>query len=61
MVDVKSGRFMYQSGRVGDEAKKRKAPAKSGRVGITVYTNTSPVMPLQRFYSADVLSFGKCK
>ena len=27
---------MYQSGRVGDEAKKRKSPAKSGRVGITV-------------------------
>ena len=26
---------MYQSGRVGDEAKKRKSPAKSGRVGIT--------------------------
>ena len=25
---------MYQSGRVGDEAKKRKSPAKSGRVGI---------------------------
>ena len=27
---------MYQSGRAGDEAKKRKYPAKSGRVGITV-------------------------
>ena len=27
---------MYQSGRAGDEAKKRKSPAKSGRVGITV-------------------------
>ena len=26
---------MYQSGREGDEAKKRKSPAKSGRVGIT--------------------------
>jgi len=26
---------MYQSGRVGDEAKKHKSPAKSGRVGIT--------------------------
>ena len=26
---------MYQSGRVGDEAKMRKSPAKSGRVGIT--------------------------
>ena len=31
---------MYQSGRTGDEAKKRKSPAKSGRVGITViYVN----------------------
>ena len=35
IVDVKSGRFMYQSGRAGDEAKKRKSPAKSGRVSIT--------------------------
>ena len=35
IVHVKSGRFMYQSGRAGDEAKKRKSPAKSGRVGIT--------------------------
>ena len=35
IVDVKSGRFVYQSGRAGDEAKKRKSPAKSGRVGIT--------------------------
>ena len=26
---------MYQSGRAGDEAKKRKSPFKSGRVGIT--------------------------
>ena len=26
---------MYQSGRAGDEAKKRKSLAKSGRVGIT--------------------------
>ena len=25
---------MYQSGRAGDEAKKCKSPAKSGRVGI---------------------------
>ena len=25
---------MYQSGRAGDEVKKRKSPAKSGRVGI---------------------------
>ena len=28
---------MYQSGRVGDEAKKRKSPAKSGRVGIYAF------------------------
>ena len=35
IVDVKSGRFMYQSGRVGDKAKKRKSPAKRGRVGIS--------------------------
>ena len=34
LVDVKSGRFNYQSGRAGDEAKKCKSPAKSGRVGI---------------------------
>ena len=27
---------MYQSGKAGDEAKKRKSPAKRGRVGITV-------------------------
>ena len=36
IVDVKSGRFMNQGGRAGDEAKMRKSPAKSGRVGITV-------------------------
>ena len=35
IVDVKSGRFRYQSGRVADEAKKRKSPAKCGRVGIS--------------------------
>ena len=34
LVDLKSGRFKYQSGRAGDETKKRKSPAKSGRVGI---------------------------
>ena len=35
MTSYMSGRFMYQSGRAGDEAKKGKSPAKSGRVGIT--------------------------
>ena len=35
IVDVKGGRFMYQGGRAGDEAKKRKSPAKSGRVAIS--------------------------
>ena len=34
LVDMKSGRLKYQSGRVGDVAKKRKCPSKSGRVGI---------------------------
>ena len=29
---------MYQSGRAGDEAKKPKSPAKSGRVGITAFS-----------------------
>ena len=36
LVDVKSGRFKYQSGRAGDEAKKLKSPTKSGRVRIYV-------------------------
>ena len=35
LVDVKSGRFKYQSRwRVGDKAKKHKSPAKRRRVGI---------------------------
>ena len=34
---------MYQSGRVGDEAKKRKSPTKSGRVGIYVFKNVVSV------------------
>ena len=37
IADVKSGSFTYQSGRAGDKAKKCKTPAKSGRVGISVY------------------------
>ena len=40
-MDVKSGRFMYQSRRPGDEAKRRKSLAKSGRVGITVVASLS--------------------
>ena len=31
---------MYQSGRAGDEAKKRKSPAKSGRVGIYAHPHS---------------------
>jgi len=42
IVDVKSGRFMYQSGRAEDEAKKLKSPAKSGRVGIYVKDGGQP-------------------
>ena len=34
LVDVKSERFKYQSGRAGDEAKKRKSLIKSGKLGI---------------------------
>ena len=30
---------MYQSGRAGDEAKKRKSAARSGRVGITALSS----------------------
>ena len=33
---------MYQSGRAGDEAKKYKSPAESGRVGITAYIPQAP-------------------
>ena len=36
IVDIKSRRFVYQSGRAGDEAKACKSPAKSGRVDISV-------------------------
>ena len=32
---------MYQSGRAGDKAKKRKSPAKSGRVGISTFETKS--------------------
>ena len=48
---------MYQSGRAGDEAKKRKSPAKSGRVGITAcefmahYTCKNVEMNLQEIYN----------
>ena len=36
---------MYQSGRVGDEAGKRKSPTKSGRVGISVIRNVRAFFP----------------
>ena len=35
---------MYQSGRAGDEAKKRKSPAKSRRVGITANVMVTPTL-----------------
>ena len=65
IVDVKSGRFMYQSGRAGDEAKKRKSPAKSGRVGITVILSAlwfgavrfSPVLIHNHLLITSTLSF----
>ena len=42
---------MYQSGRAGDEAKKRKSPTKSGRVGITAFSNISN---MRRCVSSDI-------
>ena len=44
IVDIKSGRFMYQSGRAGDKAEKHKSPAKSGSF-ITVWIIYSGMMP----------------
>ena len=51
---------MYQSGRAGDEAKKRKSPAKSGRVGITVVgtTHRKPeCLKMRRMYSNLLFDF----
>ena len=55
IVGVKSGRFMHQSRRAGDKAKRRNSPTKSGRVGISgfisckhlhfKYAQTLPVPP----------------
>ena len=46
IVDVKSGRFMYESGRAGDEPKKRKSPANNNNNNIFIsyikYTNITP-------------------
>ena len=42
---------MYQSGRAGDEAKKRKSPAKSRRVGITDSVNQKYFTPLLVTYT----------
>ena len=40
---------MYQSGRVGDEAKKLKSPAKSGRVGIYALRSVLPLNNTKSF------------
>ena len=37
---------MYQSGRAGDEATKRKSPAKSGRVGIYAVSRSDFSIPI---------------
>ena len=56
IVDVKSGRVMYQSRRAGDEAKKRNSPAKSERVGIDVIVQFSLTWPYPfAFYSTQRL------
>ena len=51
LIDVKSGRFKYQSGRARDEAKKRKSPAKSGRVGI--YENSKCKLEIESQSALD--------
>ena len=49
IVDVKSGTFRYQSRRTGEDAKKRKSPAKSGRVGISVKCENSRIRNLESY------------
>ena len=45
---------MYQSGRAGDEAKKCKSPAKSGRVGITAKGTELSVHIMEKIAALDV-------
>ena len=45
LVDVKSGRFKYQSVRAVGKAKKRESPAKSRRVGICVIVRGLATLP----------------
>ena len=50
---------MYQSGRAGDKAKKRKSPAKRGGVGITVHVNVtfdSTMVSLAEFDTSGTVS-----
>ena len=41
LVDVKSERFKYQSGRAGDEARKHKSPTKAGELASMHSTITA--------------------
>ena len=45
---------MYQSGRAGDEAKKRKSPTKSGRVGITASEFTMNIYSKTALFISDM-------
>ena len=54
-MDVKSGWFfIYQSGRAGDETKKRKSLAKSGRVGITASEFTMNIYSKTALFISDM-------
>ena len=61
LVDVKSGRFKYQSGSARDETKKLKSPTKSERVGIYVllklgYYNCNLVLCCITFFHCHKIS-----
>ena len=49
LVDMKSGRFKYQSGRAGDEAKKCKSPAKSGELASMHFASITPLLLLDQY------------
>ena len=46
---------MNQSGRAGDKAKKRKSPAKSGRVGITEKEYSNPAFKFKSALSGLII------
>ena len=54
-MEIKSGWFfIYQSGRAGDEAKKRKSPTKSWRAGITASEFTMNIYSKTALFISDM-------